>query len=154
MFDINYIKQEELLRKISLLKQVKVTLESVMFDRSSNGSSNFAHGFNGVITIFCRYILAILEDGIIGKNPFLFSSSSSLSSSPTTSYGASPYFMQHLANTPSTCSSPNSRKATLNSATSCHSQALWSFVLYVFNEYSLQSNENDEAKKALRINGS
>ena len=173
MFDINYLKQEDFARKINLLKQVKTTLESVMFDRGgSSGSSNFAHSFNGVITIFCRNILAVLEDGIVvasatnqpTQSDFLLSSPSSLSSSPTNSFSASPHFVPQLQfNSPSTSSSPSSRKTTVNSNNLSRTnsfnvqfqagqgQALWAFVLHVFNEYYLQdSNENgDEKKKAL-----
>ena len=176
MLDINFLKQEDQNRKVSLLKQVKTSLESLMFDRSSNASANFAHSFNGVITMFCRCILAVLEDGIIIQTneqpstqngndaamPFLFSSPSSLESSPTTSYSASPHhninnnqYMQQTIqyfNSPSNSSSPNSRKTTMNSSSgagmSQTSQALWSFVLYVFNEYYLQnSNETDDEKR-------
>jgi hypothetical protein len=176
MLDINFLKQEDQNRKVSLLKQVKTSLETLMFDRSSNASANFAHSFNGVITMFCRCILAVLEDGIIIQSneqpstqngndvamPFLFSSPSSLESSPTTSYSASPHhninnnqYMQQTIqffNSPSNSSSPNSRKTTMNSSSgvvlSQTSQALWSFVLYVFNEYYLQnSNETDDEKR-------
>jgi len=182
MLDINFLKQEDQNRKVALLKQVKTSLESLMFDRSSNASANFAHSFNGVITMFCRCILAVLEDGIIlpeqsapNQNqlqiaiandtamPFLFSSPSSLESSPTTSYSASPHHNQYMQqsiqffNSPSNSSSPNSRKTTINSITNSSSsglsptsQNLWSFVLYVFNEYYLQnSNETDDEKRKL-----
>ena len=139
-----------------------------MFDRGASGSTNFAHGFSGVITIFCRCILATLEDNVItasqnsqqlqqqssnGDVPFLFSSPSSLSSSPA-SFSVSPHFVQQPLhfNSPSSSSSPSSRKTTLNSlggttnmpvysSSTVNSnfyanQALWSFVLYVFNEYA------------------
>jgi hypothetical protein len=176
MLDINFLKQDDQNRKVSLLKQVKTSLESLMFDRSSNASANFAHSFNGVITMFCRCILAVLEDGVILPEhnlvnndtlsqvattpmPFPFSSPSSLDSSPSASYSASA--TNQFLNSPSNSSSPNSRKTTINSMgnfgtsggggvgmMSQTNQAVWSFVLYVFHEYYLQnSNEADDEKR-------
>ncbi|RNA43987.1 run domain Beclin-1 interacting and cysteine-rich containing -like [Brachionus plicatilis] len=49
-------------RKLKLLKALKTTFESLLFDRGSNSFGHF--NFNGNFCLFCQYIKEILIDGI------------------------------------------------------------------------------------------
>lgn len=50
--------------KLLLLKEIKISLESLMFDSQSFSARSSWQNFSGTMAIFARKILAILEDGI------------------------------------------------------------------------------------------
>ena len=66
MLDLSqFAKQnEELNTKLILLKQIKIALESIMFDNQSFLSRSSWQNFSGTMTIFARHILSVLEDGL------------------------------------------------------------------------------------------
>jgi len=137
MFDTySLTKQDESSHKLNLLKQIKLSIESLMFD---SGTANYRSSWQnlGIINILARNILTILEDGIILTE--------SMSSSPN-SGGVTNNLMQK-----------SSRSATLLSLgmfdeystgqKEMISQAVWSFVISVFNSDKL---EYDQLEKSAR----
>ncbi len=98
MLDTNLlIRQEELNNKLVLLKQIKIILESLMFDNQSFSARSSWQNFSGTMTIFARHILAVLEDG-------LSTNADTLPNSPAHSpLSCSP--IQHRTSTVSTSSS-------------------------------------------------
>lgn len=132
MFDIHsQMKQEDTSRKTNLLKQIKISIESLMFE-SSSAANRWQNV--GVLSILARHILAILEDGFI---------------------------LNESTNTTSSSSSPNlslvhSRTTTLSSLSALDlnsdlSHALWSFILVVFTSDSQKPNvKNSHLEQIVR----
>ena len=136
--------------KLNLLKQIKITLESLMFgsNGSSMGFANTLHKFNPINFLFCKHIMAILEDGfnsninsaIIFKNPSFISSSSSLdSSSPPTEQFNLPNSSSSTS-TSASSSMSNSRKTTQTSLSNKNPNEtvnlppLWLFILNILSD--------------------
>lgn len=62
---LNYLlEQQDLKRKSNLLKNLKMSLESLMLDKANSSPISFGT-FNGNATMFCRYIFDILTDGVL-----------------------------------------------------------------------------------------
>ena len=140
MLDLNsLIKQDDLNRKLTLLKQIKIVLESLMFDNGCMSARSSWQNFSGTMTIFSRHVLAILEDNIViveaascGSEPypapFTFSPATSLSCSP----------IRHSR------SSTNSSQGTVDSRTSrSSSNALWLFVTSVLHPHNQKLDKNE-----------
>ena len=80
--------KEDYNRKLNLLKQIKISMESLMFDNGRIPSRSSMHLSQGILTKFSRNILAILEDGFLVEDttigstqlPFVFSPGDSASS--------------------------------------------------------------------------
>lgn len=65
MLDLNFlIEQQDLNRKSNLLKNLKISLESLMFENNNNNNASSWTSFNGSAIMFCRNIFEILKDGI------------------------------------------------------------------------------------------
>lgn len=63
MFDVSTLIEKQVLkRKCTLLKSLKISLESLMFERSSTTSWQFSFS-SGNLTMFCRHILECVLDG-------------------------------------------------------------------------------------------
>jgi hypothetical protein len=134
MLDINtLIKQEDLNRKLNLLKQIKLSIESLMFDTTTNTNRSSCHSL-GIITILSRHVLAILEDNIDTTN-------------------------DNMSNSPGTGAN-NSRSITQSSieVTSLLQNneiddALWCFILFTFKSDNNNNNNNNEliAKKEFEL---
>lgn len=84
MLDLSMVvKQEQEIsaNKLVLLKQIKIALESIMFDNQSFTARASWQNFSGTMTIFARHILSVLENRIavleLPRSP-----SSSVSCSP------------------------------------------------------------------------
>ena len=142
--------------KLELLKQIKITLESLMFGAgsSSGGFANTWHKFNGMNIIFCKHILSILQDGFQASSVnitiqqlrhqqqlSLVSSSSSLDSASSPEQ-----FQMNTASTSSSAS--NSRKTTQTSFGSSHllngpnQEAFWTFILFVLTDINSLKSDN------------
>lgn len=84
MLDLNMVvrqEQEVGTNKLLLLKQIKIALESIMFDNQGFTARASCQNFSGTMTIFARHILSVLEDRIaVLELPR--SASSSISCSP------------------------------------------------------------------------
>lgn len=69
MLDLHYIlEQEDLGRKIAFLNDIKLSIESIQFDRSAQNTSYSAmwhRNMNGNVNRLCRSILLILSDGFV-----------------------------------------------------------------------------------------
>jgi hypothetical protein len=136
MLDINtLIKQEDSNRKLNLLKQIKLSIESLMFDTTTNTNRSSCHSL-GIITILSRHVLAILEDNIDTTN-------------------------DNMSNSPGTGAN-NSRSITQSSieVTSLLLQnneiddALWCFILFTFKSDNNNNNNNNNemiAKKEFEL---
>jgi hypothetical protein len=144
MLDLNYIiEKEDLIRKSNLLKNTKLTLESLIFDRSNSNSFNTLwHSFNGNLNRFCRSIIDILSDGFLfesfgftpsqlNQNEMIGNSSLRLSNSFSISQSSSiindDLFGQFYQDSVS--------QTVQNS-----SGAFWSFLVYLFTEKLLNTS--------------
>lgn len=132
MLDINtLIKQEDSNRKLNLLKQIKLSIESLMFDTTTNTNRSSCHSL-GIITILSRHVLAILEDNIDTTN-------------------------DNMSNSPGTGAN-NSRSITQSSieVTSLLQNneiddALWCFILFTFKSDNNNNNNQLIAKKEFEL---
>lgn len=63
MFDLSVMMEKQVLkRKCTLLRSLKVSFESLMFERSGSTSWQFSFS-SGTLTMFCRHLLECLLDG-------------------------------------------------------------------------------------------
>ena len=147
MLDINFIlEQESLSRKSSLLKNIKLTLESLLFDRSNSNASynSLWHNFNGNVNRFCRCIFEILSDGLILENL-------ELARRPTTSshpdqsnqiFNMSSSFSatSHSASSPQAFEDYSSSSRSNFSTSLSSTRSLWSFLFFLFTEELANQN--------------
>lgn len=131
MLDINsMIKQDDSNHKINLLKQIKISIESLVFDASLT-SNRSSWQSQGVMSILSRHILSILEDDLVMNDQNL-----SVSCSPINNYKS--------PSRSTTISSIGTVELTSNSEMD---QVIWTFVLYVFYNDSNELKENDLSAK-------
>ena len=142
MFDVNTLitKQDH---KLNLLRQIKLSIESLMFDSGSSANYRSSWQNFGIINTLSRHIFAILEDGLILTE--------STSSSPNAEGGGGG------AAAASSFTQKSSRSATLLSMGMFEEysasqkeiiiEAVWSFITNMFNFEKL---EYDELEKSAR----
>jgi hypothetical protein len=135
MLDLNFlIEQEDLNRKSSLLKNVKLTFESLLFDRSNASYNSLWHNFNGNVNRFCRSILEILHDGFIldqtATQPAAAAAAAALSSS-------------NQSNSVFKFSSSGSTNSTQAGSTDnlAYHKSLWTFLVQFYTDELANSTE-------------
>lgn len=145
MLDINFIlEQGDLARKSNLLKNIKLTLESLIFDRSNSNTSysSLWHNFNGNINRFCRCIVEILYDGLILEN---FSYFQPLNSEPSSNFSnqilSSPLFK--LSTSGSTNNTPSLEENINNQFIYPTSKTPWAFILFIFSDELINTNNQE-----------
>lgn len=84
------MRQDEQNKKLLLLKQIKIILESLMFSSQSFTGRSSWQNFSGTMTIFARHVLSVLEDGISNTDLNDNSSQLAYSNSSNTSLSCSP----------------------------------------------------------------
>lgn len=65
MFDLStLVEKQVLMHKCTLLRSLKISFESLMFERSASTSSSWQFSLSsGTLTMFCRHLLDCLLDG-------------------------------------------------------------------------------------------
>lgn len=86
MFDLSTLIEKQVLkRKCMLLRSLKISFESLMFERSASTSASWQFSFSsGTLTMFCRHLLECLLDGAAGLDGVSSSGSGATARSSST----------------------------------------------------------------------